>query len=338
MSVINQVLNQLERRGASIAAGPVRTVHEVRAPRAFRIVLIVMGILLATSAVFIWRTLPIVPSVVAPPKIAAASAVVIVAADEERAVMPASTMVPTPLASRLSFELSSVPLPRIVQPESRVTPEVPPALPASTVQAMPVHAFSSPPIKQVSSAQQADAEFRKAAAFMQQGRTREALSGYEAALRIDAGYDAARQALVALLLEGKRGGEAEQVLQEGLKNKPAHSGFAMLLARFQVERGDLDQAVVTLENTLPHVGQQAEYQAFYAALLQRKNRHQDAAEHYQAALKLTPNNGVWLMGYGISLQALARLADAKSAYQRALDSQTLTPELQAFVQQKLKGL
>jgi MSHA biogenesis protein MshN len=44
------------------------------------------------------------------------------------------------------------------------------------------------------------------------------------------------------------------------------------------------------------------------------------------------------MGYGISLQEVQRNEDAKVAFKRALATQTLTPELTAFVEQKLKGL
>ena len=194
------------------------------------------------------------------------------------------------------------------------------------------------PMKHVSPAQQADAEFRKAAALMQQGRIADALAGYEAALRLDAGHDAARQALVALLLEGKRGTDAERVLQERLNSKPDHTGFTMMLARLQVERGAVAEATATLEKALPYANSQADYQAFLAALLQRQNLNDEAIAHYQIALQLAPNNGIWLMGYGISLQAMQRNADAKDAFKHALDTQTLSPDLQAFVQQKIKGL
>lgn len=173
---------------------------------------------------------------------------------------------------------------------------------------------------------------------MQQGRIADAISGYETALQLDAGHQAARQALVALLLEAKRGADAERVLQEGLKYRPEQTGFAMLLARIQVERGAVEPAVATLERSLQHADNQADYQAFFAALLQRQGRHKEAVSHYQQALQLAPDNGVWLMGYGISLQGLQRNADARDAFRRALDSQTLSPDLQKFVQQKLKAL
>jgi len=60
--------------------------------------------------------------------------------------------------------------------------------------------------------------------------------------------------------------------------------------------------------------------------------------HYRIAVQRAPNNGIWLMGYGISLQAVQRSEDAQAAYRQALASRSLSPELTAFVQQKLDGL
>jgi MSHA biogenesis protein MshN len=144
--------------------------------------------------------------------------------------------------------------------------------------------------------------------------------------------------LAALLLEEKRGGEAEQLLQERLKDRPEHTGFAMLLARLQVERGATSEALVTLERSASHAQSRADYLAFLAALQQRSNRHAEAISHYQAALQLQPGNGPWLVGYGISLQALLRTEEAKAAYKQALESKNLSPDLKAFVQRKLNAL
>jgi MSHA biogenesis protein MshN len=112
----------------------------------------------------------------------------------------------------------------------------------------------------------------------------------------------------------------------------------MMLARLQVERGAVDEAIATMGKALPYANSHADYQAFMAALLQRQDRNNEAIAHYQIALKLAPNNGIWLMGYGISLQAMQRNTDAKVAFQHALDTNTLSQDLQAFVQQKIKGL
>lgn len=288
------------------------------------------------------------------PAAAAAPASTVIAASAV-SVAPASETVSVEMsapASRLSFELSSVPLPSSLhEPRSIAEPgkagatpadAVPPAQPArSQPAALSGRVAQTPndisPMKQISPAQRADAEFRKAVTAMQQGHLTDAIAGYEAVLRLDAAHDAARQALVALLLEGKRGAEAMRVLQDGIRNRPEQTGFAMLLARLQVEQGAIEQAAATLEKSLPHADTQADYQAFFAALLQRQGRHKEAITHYQLALQLAPGNGIWLMGYGISLQAVQRTDDARDAFRRALESRTLNPELQAFVQQKLKG-
>ena len=379
MSVINQVLKQLEQRGAHTATEQTMVRAVPHTGRNFTMPLLAFGLALMVGiAAWQWAQTrkpnaaapsiaPKAPQGFLPPEGVGNSP----SSDElekltlqhqpVKIVAPVSGVSVADLpASRLSFELSSVPLPSTLRQDSgqALTDEesisenpdvsVQPAKarakpqPIKTATSNAKVAVQTPngalPMKHVSSAQQADAEFRKAVALMQQGRIADALAGYEAALRLDAGHDAARQALVALLLEEKRGTDAERVLQERLNSKPDHTGFTMMLARLQVERGAIASATATLEKALPYANSQADYQAFLAALLQRQNRNDEAIAHYQIALQLAPNNGIWLMGYGISLQAEQRNADAKDAFKHALDTQTLSPDLQAFVQQKLKGL
>jgi MSHA biogenesis protein MshN len=371
MSVINQVLNQLEQRGAHTSAEQtmVRAVPQAR--RNFSLPLLAFGlVLVAGVAVWQWtHTRKPDAAASAAPKSMQGQPQPAVAGNNPGAPEPGlltpqhqAAEIGVPLsgvpaanmpASQLSFELSMVPLPpaiphasakpagKPVQKAARKKVEKAVRIPpiktsnAEVVVSMPDGAM---PLKQISPEQQADAEYRKASALLQQGRIADAISGYEAALRLDEVHDEARQALVALLLQSKRGKDAERVLQEGLKSEPDHTGFTMMLARLQVERGAVAEATATLEKALPYGNSQADYQAFLAALLQRQNRNDEAIAHYQVALQLAPNNGIWLMGYGISLQALKRNADAKVAFQHALDTRTLNPDLQAFVRQKLKAL
>jgi len=193
-------------------------------------------------------------------------------------------------------------------------------------------------VRQITVQQQAENELHKAAELMRQGHVNEALAGYEAALQFDPKLDAARQAMIGLLLENKRNSEAERVLREGLKNDPKRSDYAMLLARLMVERDASWSALLVLQKTLPYAERQADYQAFLAALLQRMNHHQEAVTHYKIALQLAPNSGMWLMGMGISLQAAQHNEEAREAYRHALESRSLSAELQAFVAQRMKEL
>lgn len=379
MSVINQVLNQLEQRGEHTppAQTMVRAVPQSKRNLALLPLLALALALAGGVAAWQWiqmrkpkavavsamqhqpitmapapaSAIPVVSGIAS--DVNAASTVDIASAVDAADAGGTPPVEILPPASRLSFELISVPMPsslrelrngaepdRMEAPAAKTAPPVAKPQPVQTpnVRTPARVSTGASPMKQVSPEQRADAEFREAVASMQQGHIADAIAGYRAVLRLDAGHDEARQALVALLLESKQGVEAERVLQDRLNAKPGHTGFAMLLARLQVEHGALEQAVATLEKSLPYAEAQADYQAFFAALLQRQSRHKEAITHYQIALQLAPGNGVWLMGYGISLQAAQRADDARDAFRRALESRTLTPELQAFVQQKIKEL
>ncbi len=343
MSVINEVLNQLEQRGAPVAGeqSMVRSVPVHHHRRTFWLA-VALAVLLLGGAVALWR----VATKLSPPAVKLDSATKPTPSVDVVAEVITSEARGLALpASRLSFELSHVPAAATAPSSvSNANIEVPRApnpvlLTHSATSVTPaLSSMGDPPLKQISSAQRADAEFRKAASLMQQGRINDALAGYRAALQFDPSHAAARQALVVLLLEAKRADEAEQVLQAGLKAQPENSGLAMLLARVQVARADVAAGLQTLSERLSFADKDAEYQAFYAALLQRQNRHAEALQHYQVALALQPHKGIWLMGYGLSLQALARTAEAKVSLQQALETQSLSPALEAFVQQKIKAL
>lgn len=186
--------------------------------------------------------------------------------------------------------------------------------------------------------QLAENEYRNAANLLNQDRRAEAQEGFRVALKHDPGHTGARQGLFGLLLEAKKNGEAEQVLRDGLDLSLSQPGFAMALARLQVDRGDTVGAIETMQRSAPAALGSPDYLAFHAALLQRQSRHQEAVDNYLAALRLAPGSGVWLMGLGISLQALNRNREAQDAFLRAKATNTLNPELQAFVEQRLRQL
>jgi MSHA biogenesis protein MshN len=189
-----------------------------------------------------------------------------------------------------------------------------------------------------SARERAEAQYRRASSALEQGRAGEAADGLRAALAEDPAHDGARQTLVGLLIEQRRLDDAQKLVQDALASRPNNPGFAMILARLQVDRGDSAGALATLAATSPYASESPDFQGFYAALLQRAGRHQEAAEQYRSALRFKPDAGVWWMGLGISLQAVERGADALEAYRRAVSSNTLSPELQAFVEQRIKQL
>ena len=191
-------------------------------------------------------------------------------------------------------------------------------------------------IKSISQEQQADFRYREGLSFLAQGRTQEAQTALEDALRIDPKNLSARQALLAQWLAAKRYPQAEQLLQDGLKLKVAVASLATTLASVQLERGDLTAALATVEKYAAPASGSADYHGLHAALLQRASRHAEAVQQFQAALKIESNQANWLMGLGISLQAEKRNAEAEQAYSRALSGKGLSADLQAFVEQRLQ--
>ncbi len=339
MSVINQVLNELEKRGAYVPLdeAPIRPVPPRRQLHLVRYALLAVTLLILVEAArwYVERALtpaPERPFIVAAkqqPQLAPASAVAMANASS----VPASDdgLHGKLLVAGQDEERRASPRKRARGPQEKRQVAGSPAYAAAADS-------GESPLKKISPHQRAENEFDKANLAAQQGRTNDALAGYEAALLIDSSHKEARRAWVGLLIGLKRNDDAERVLQKGLRRDPHDTSFAMLLARLQVESNAVPLALETLQKALPYAEGQADYQAFMAALLQRQGRHDEAIAYYQAALKLVPSNGIWLMGIGISLQATQRTADAREAYRRALASNSLNAQLQAFVQAKLNEL
>lgn len=194
----------------------------------------------------------------------------------------------------------------------------------------------APQGRQETGPQRAEGEYRRALASLQEGRMTDTVAALEQALKYEPAHEAARQTLVGLLIEANRPDEAMRQLQLGLTLDPRQPAMAMLLARLQIERGG--NGIDTLTRTLPYAGNDPDYRAFLAAALARQQRHREAAEQYQLAVRAVPGNGVWWMGLGMSLQAEKRNGEALDAFQKARASGGLSQELQAFVERRIQQL
>jgi len=193
--------------------------------------------------------------------------------------------------------------------------------------------------KQVTPQQRVENDYRRALGQLQDGRVSEALAGLQQTLQLDPRHQGARETLVRLLLEAQRPDEAARQLQLSLALDPKQPAQAMMLARLQLDKANGGAAALdTLMRSLPYAADNGDYRAFLAGVLQREQRYREAAEHYQLALQTAPDNSVWWMGLGIALQADNHPAQARQAFERAKGLQTLSPQLQAFVERKLVQL
>lgn len=190
----------------------------------------------------------------------------------------------------------------------------------------------------VSASQQRENAYRSAVNALHEGRVDEASRQLRQILVEHPGHDNARQALIGLALKTRQFSQAEALADDRLGQGADHVGFAVVSARLKFDRSDPAAALEVLKRSDAHARGNAEYQALAAAVLQRLSRHTEAAERYRAAIALQPSSGVWLLGLGVSLDALERPAEAVEAFRRARETASLSPALLAFVDQRMAEL
>ena len=366
MSVINRMLQELEERHDDAAQqrlpGIVRAVparlSAVSSGPVWRVLLIIGLVLLvgflSWRVASTWKARQAAHAVV--PVANASRPILVTPAALEPQLKPAETLQyqPAPrqpiVAAPMPLAPAPVAQPHVSEARQAVVAKSPIPVEVATkdenaaLRAKPEAVIKTNPevdnatsgMKQISKEQRADFRYREALSFITQGRMQEAQAALEEALRLDPRNLNARQVLLGLLLEAKHYAQAEQLLQEALQLNLSPATYATALARVQFERGDQAAALSTLEKFAAQASASSEYHGFYAALLQRAGRHTEAIGQFQAALKIQPNQANWLMGLGISLQTEKRYAEAEQAYSRARAANTLAPDLQAFVEQRLK--
>ena len=184
----------------------------------------------------------------------------------------------------------------------------------------------------------AEADFRRGATLLNQGRAAEAEDVFAAALSTSPAHEAARQALVALHLEQGRIDEARRLLQEGVALNPGNARFATVLARVHIERRNYAAALDVMNGVTAPDQNGAELQWMRAMVLQQLGRHAEAADAFQASLRGAPQNGAAWMGLGISLETLGRNREAGAAFGRAAATGTLGAEARDYAEQRARGL
>lgn len=255
---------------------------------------------------------------------------------------------------KLATQLMAFPEPILVPDPPPVTPA---AAPSAVVKPKPELAKPAPAPREIKPAplspppaeaqidkrskdgranDQAENEYNKGVQAVRRGDHAAALLSLQRALELDPTHAKARQAVLSVLVGGKQWDAARQVAQTGLALDPTQSGLAMILARLQFEQGDTAAALDTLTRHAAHATGNADYQGLFAYLLQKQQRPAEAAQRFQAALALRPNEGRWWFGLGLTLESAGRGGEAKEAYAKAREVGNLPTDMAAVVEQKLR--
>ena len=356
MSLINQVLQDLQQRSAPGAAVTLDALRDVRitpqrsAPRRTWLLWVLIGVLATLSAGLLWqRRQPQSPArvVASAPRAATAVApapIKIEHATAQPGVTPQPVVAPT--APVAAAPATAVKIAASATPANKPAPDTAPIATVKTAaSAAPIAKAAVPSVPAVaktprplSAEQRAELAYQDGMRLLQSGRPTAAEPQLRAALASDADHRPARAALAALLINAQHLDEARHVLAQGLELAPTYAPFAKLFARLLIDQGDLVKARSVLERAAPPVAADPDYHALLAALYQRSGLYAQAAQSYRGALQAQPDNGVWWMGLGMALEAQSDRDGALQAYRRAHDSGTLTPEVLRYVETEIAAL
>jgi len=366
MSIINRMLQELDRRHAGAAQVGQAPHPEVRAVATLRsghewFWRIVAGLMLVAAAWTLWVVVQLQPRSVATelavraaentrrrtPAAPAPTPAQAAVPPPAPAAAPADAPVPKPAPERLAAPIETLKLaltidtPLAPRPaRSAKAPGPAPGRSLSDVQAAPT--ASSVRVEKRERvrlpAEQAEIEFRRAAALLDNGRVADAEEALLAALNANHAHQAARQTLIALYIEQGRIEDARRHLQEGLAVNPAYVPFAVALARIHVDRRNYEAALEVLEQAKAAGQGNADFHVLRGAVLQRMSRHGDAAAAYRQALSSGPQGAAAWVGLAISLEALGRRPEAAEAFRRGLATGALTADVKAYAEQRAQQL
>lgn len=340
MSVINQMLRELDARGGASADLPVAPIRPVGIKR--RPPWLALGGaagLLAAGAAAIYWVLPAAPTVEAPqdglviarqegqavdtPPPVAATAV-------QAALLPAA-VAPSPATvaprqsqagaaareGRSGAEKRPLETPLRPLPLDQGAPQVEPAV----VKKMTV----------LSPEAEAQQQYDEAQMLRRAGKLDAAIGRYRQALERSPGMTGARLQLARLLQETGQADAALSFLRAGYELR-ADDGLAIATGRLLADLGQQAAALDWLQRG--QAGLRPADHALMAVLLSQAHRHEEASRAYQRALAAEPGQGGWLLGLGLALEAQGRLEEARRAYRNALDHGQFKPEVMQFLRER----
>lgn len=163
------------------------------------------------------------------------------------------------------------------------------------------------------------------------GKVDAAMAKYRLALERQPGMRIARLQLARLLQDSGQADAAFSLLKVGYEHQ-SDGGLAIAAGRLLGDLGRRDEALIWLERGRESL-RPADH-ALMGALLSQTLRYEESVKAYQRALAAEPNQGGWLLGLGLALEALGRGDEAQIAYRNALDRGEFKPDVVKFLRQK----
>lgn len=352
MSVINQMLRELDARGGAASDAPE---VPMRAPantrNSGRLLAAVLLLLAGIASVGYWavtstsdqpRPAPVLPAQV---RQDAAPALPAIAPSVKHKVSPSALPAPRVETAHAPEKQKLSAIPQIQMATSlSVDPSQPSVTAEPVIQqaaVLPIQARAEPAdtkqstvIKQMTElSPEAEAQqfYEDAQTLRRAGKREAAVGKYQQALARDPGMRQARLQLAGLLQESGQLDEAFQVLKTGYEQQP-NDTLAIAAGRILADQGQRDEALIWLARG--RAGLRPADFALMGALLSQLQRLDESVKAYQRALAADPNQGGWLLGLGLALESLGRMDEARVAYRKALERGEFKPDVIDFLQKK----
>lgn len=153
-------------------------------------------------------------------------------------------------------------------------------------------------------------------------------------LQVAHGDIRARELLLGLMLRGNRTDAALHEVSAGLELKPGHGKFILIKARLLAQLDQGEEAIALLERASRVRAIRSERLQMLGALYQQAEQYDRAAGNYRALLSAQPDIAAAWVGLAICLDAQGE-AGAADAYRRALRLGGLPVTAAAYARQRL---
>lgn len=206
--------------------------------------------------------------------------------------------------------------------------------------------------RSLSDAQLAQQHFASAIKHLSVGEVDKAENNLNLALSYDPHNSQARDLLVSLFAKTGRSQLAIDLLEKENAFERLSFNASLLLANLLANEGNVPAAINVMQHISPeqqdYPGQKdnpqqqelafQQYYATLAALFYRNAQYDNAQQLYRNLLQQYPNNSVWWLGLGLSLEASDKADAALKAYQQATRGGMANGVVGQFVRQRIEAI
>lgn len=149
-------------------------------------------------------------------------------------------------------------------------------------------------------------------------------------------FHAARLYLIKLLWQANDPTTAG-VIDQAIESYPAVTAFQLTAGRYYLKTAQLVKAEQSLFRIKSGGSGATELLQLRAIVRQKLNKHRLAVNDYSEILKLSPDRGDIYLALGISLDALQQASQARLSFQQALKDNRLSAKQRQFIKNKINS-